>query len=91
MSPCLGTTAPRPVPPDGPTACVWELQAIHHEFEAWIHHVLTRPAAPDFAGYLAATLTVEGQLPNRTSGERDANQPQARDQTEPPSSTQPTH
>jgi hypothetical protein len=56
----LGSTDLRPVPPDGPTACVWELQAICHERQAWIEHVLTNPSAPDFAGYLGSTLTVEG-------------------------------
>jgi hypothetical protein len=56
----LGSTDLRAVPPDGPTACVWELQAICHERQAWIEHVLTKPAAPDIAGYLGSTLTVKG-------------------------------
>jgi hypothetical protein len=34
--------------------------AIDHERRAWVAHVLERPADPDLAGYLAATLTVEG-------------------------------
>jgi hypothetical protein len=55
-----GTVTFRRVPPDGPTACVWELLAIDHERRAWVAHVLERPADPDLAGYLAATLTVEG-------------------------------
>lgn len=55
----LGGTDLRPVPPDGPTACVWELQAIWHERQAWVDHVLVRPSDPDLAGYLASTLTVE--------------------------------
>jgi hypothetical protein len=50
----LGTTDLCPVPPDGPTACVWELQAIYHERRAWVEHVLSRPAAPDYSGYLAS-------------------------------------
>jgi hypothetical protein len=54
-----GTVTFRRVPPDGPTACVWELLAIDHERRAWVAHVLERPADPDLAGYLAATLTVE--------------------------------
>lgn len=52
----LGTTALHPVPPDGPTACVWELSAIDHERRAWIEHVLTRPSVPDFASYLSARM-----------------------------------
>jgi hypothetical protein len=59
----LGSTDLRPVPPEGPTACVWELQAICHERQAWTDHVLTSPSAPDFAGYLAAALTVAGATP----------------------------
>jgi hypothetical protein len=55
-----GTATFRRVPPDGPTACVWELLAIDHEQRAWVTHVLERPADPDLAGYLAATLTVKG-------------------------------
>lgn len=54
-----GTTALRPVPPDGPTACVWELDAIEHERRAWIEYVLRRPAAPDLPGYLAAGYPTE--------------------------------
>ncbi|MGP4100866.1 hypothetical protein [Nonomuraea sp. KM90] len=49
-----GTTELRPVPPEGPTACVWELQAIDHERRAWIRYVLEHPAAPDLAGYLTS-------------------------------------
>jgi hypothetical protein len=56
----LGSTELLPVPPEGPTACVWELLAIDHERQAWVDHVLARPSAPDFAGYLASTLTVDG-------------------------------
>jgi len=59
----LGSTDLRPVPPDGPTACVWELEAINHERQAWVDHVLARPADPDFDGYLASTLTVDGPTP----------------------------
>jgi hypothetical protein len=54
----LGTVDLRPVPPDGPVACVWELLAIDHERQAWVAHVLRRPADPDLAGYLAASVTV---------------------------------
>jgi hypothetical protein len=38
-----------------------------------------------------ADQTETVSLPNRTSGERDANQPQVRDQAEPSFPTQPTH
>jgi hypothetical protein len=55
-----GTVTFQRVPPDGPTACVWELLAIDHERRSWVTHVLERPADPDLAGYLTATLTVEG-------------------------------
>ncbi|HWN34288.1 MAG TPA: hypothetical protein VNP03_16180 [Pseudonocardia sp.] len=56
----LGTVELLPVPPDGPTACVWELLAIDHERRAWVEHVLTDPARPDPAAYLAAGLVVYG-------------------------------
>jgi hypothetical protein len=56
----LGTVAFRPVPPDGPTACVWELLVIDHERRSWVTHVLQRPDDPDLAGYLDSTLIIEG-------------------------------
>ena len=37
----------------GETACVWDLQGIAHEREAFVNHVLSRPSAPDFEAYLA--------------------------------------
>jgi hypothetical protein len=49
---------PQPVPPDGPTACVWELLAFEHERGAWVEHVLARPADPDLEGYLKAKLSI---------------------------------
>jgi hypothetical protein len=60
----LGTTAsdssPTPPPPsftrvapDGPTACVWELEAVDHERRAWIKHVLSHPDLPEYPSYLA--------------------------------------
>ena len=55
-----GAVAFQRVPPDGPTACVWELLAIDHERRSWVALVLERPADPDLAGYLAATLTIDG-------------------------------
>lgn len=54
----LGTTDLRPVPENGPTACVWELLAFEHEREAWVEHALTRPADPDLDGYLNAQLSI---------------------------------
>jgi len=54
-----GTVTFQRVPPDGPTACAWELLAIDHERRSWVAHALERPADPDLAGYLAATLTIE--------------------------------
>lgn len=56
----LGTIDLRPVPPGGPTACVWELRAIDHERRAWVEHVLTRPADPDFTSYLTAEVRIDG-------------------------------
>jgi hypothetical protein len=55
----LGTTDLRRVPPEGPTACVWELLAIDHERRAWVEHVLRRPTAPDIDGYLASELHIQ--------------------------------
>jgi hypothetical protein len=49
----LGTTDFRLVPPDGPTACAWELLVIDQERQAWVTHVLARPEDPDYAGYLS--------------------------------------
>lgn len=54
----LGRTDLRPVPPDGPLACVWELLAIEHERSAWVEHVLTRPGDPDIDGYLNAAIVI---------------------------------
>lgn len=65
----LGAMDLRPVPPDGPTACVWELQAIDHERRAWVEHVLSRPATPDYTGYLASAPengTASGRGADRT-------------------------
>lgn len=59
----LGSTDLRAVPPDGPTACVWELQVIDHERRAWVDHVLVRWSAPDFTHYLSSALTVAGPTP----------------------------
>jgi hypothetical protein len=31
--------------------CVWELEVIAHERQAWINHILTHHQSPDFEGY----------------------------------------
>jgi ketosteroid isomerase-like protein len=54
----LGTTSLSAVAPGGPTACVWELLVIEQERQAWVKHVLSRPEAPDYNGYLASSLEV---------------------------------
>ena len=46
----------RPAAPTDPIACCWDLSVIAHEREAWIRHVLARPAGPSLAGYLADVL-----------------------------------
>lgn len=49
----LGTTSFRQVPPDGPTACAWELLVVDQERQSWVTHVLSRPHDPDYGGYLS--------------------------------------
>jgi hypothetical protein len=56
----VGSVEQLPVPPDGPTACVWELLAIDHERRAWVEYVLSDPVDPDLGAYLAAGLVVYG-------------------------------
>ncbi|WP_420626789.1 hypothetical protein [Candidatus Poriferisodalis sp.] len=51
-------TSFEPVPPGGPTACVWELAVHAHERDAFVVHVLNPPDGPDYDAYLADTLTV---------------------------------
>ncbi|MEV0430930.1 nuclear transport factor 2 family protein [Micromonospora sp. NPDC050495] len=60
----LGGTDFQRVPSGGPTACVWELLAINHERQAWVEHVLRRPADPDVAAYLAATVQIPAPAPS---------------------------
>jgi predicted GNAT family N-acyltransferase len=43
---------------DGPLACVWSLDLIAHEREAWVKHVM-RPEGADFNGYLLASKGCE--------------------------------
>ena len=47
------------VTPTGLSACVWDLHLQAFEREAWVVHVLQRTGAPDFEGYLAATLNAD--------------------------------
>jgi hypothetical protein len=45
-----------PATPADSSVCVWDLHLQAFERAAWIEHVLQKPDAPDFEGYLAATL-----------------------------------
>jgi len=38
------------------SVCVWDLHLQTFEREAWIKHILRKPSAPDFEGYLAERL-----------------------------------
>jgi hypothetical protein len=38
------------------SVCVWDLRLQSFEREAWIEHILKKPDAPDFDGYLAERL-----------------------------------
>ena len=44
-------------PDDGTAACVWELEVIKHERDAWVRHVMSREEA-DFENYLADDLVI---------------------------------
>ena len=46
----------RPYPRPGGLVCVWELEVIIHERQAWIDHVLRRAKAPDFAAYTECVM-----------------------------------
>lgn len=48
-------------PPDGTSMCVWELEIVKHERDAWVEHVLTKPAKPSFPAYLAAACSRENE------------------------------
>ena len=39
------------------SVCVWDLRLQSFEREAWIKHVLRKPSAPDFDGYLGERLS----------------------------------
>ena len=43
---------------DHSAACVWELEVIHHERNAWVEHVLRHPETPRYDQYLAASLQI---------------------------------
>lgn len=45
--------------PTGASACVWDLQLIWFEREAWVATILSRPDAPDIDAYLATTMQVD--------------------------------
>jgi hypothetical protein len=47
-------TALRYMTPTGLTACVWDIQLIGFERDAWVEHVLRKDEAPDVEGYLRA-------------------------------------
>jgi hypothetical protein len=40
-------------------ACVWELEVIHHERNAWVEHVLKAPDQPAYEDYLASALHID--------------------------------
>lgn len=42
--------------------CVWELEIILHERQAWIDHILHKPDSPDFTGYRQDYLFIEQDL-----------------------------
>lgn len=45
-------------PTDGTMACVWEMQVLWHERQAWVKHVMAKPEAPDFDGYMNDSLDI---------------------------------
>jgi hypothetical protein len=40
------------------SVCVWDLEIIWRERQAYVHHVLSKPRAPDLDAYLAANAAV---------------------------------
>lgn len=46
-------------PPKNELACVWELQVIAHERDAWVKHVMTDPTDADYNAYLLDQLGIE--------------------------------
>ena len=45
-----------PSPHTGPLICIWELEVVWHERMAWISHVLSKAANPDFRRYQTDVL-----------------------------------
>lgn len=44
---------------DQPIACVWDMQVMAFERQAWVDTVLTNPHGPDLAAYLACQLNTD--------------------------------
>lgn len=42
----------------GNPVCVWEIEVVKHERDAWVEHVLSRPSSPDYHGYLGERLRI---------------------------------
>ena len=55
-----GTIDFQHAPKVGSMACVWEMQVIQHEREAWMQHVLKQAENPNFKGYI--TDLISGRL-----------------------------
>lgn len=51
-------TSFHPKPFSGSAACVWELEVIQHERNAWVRHVLSKPEAPDYDKYQRTVLRI---------------------------------
>lgn len=48
-------------PPNHEMACVWELQVITHERDAWVEHVMTDPSNANFDAYLKDQILIKAQ------------------------------
>jgi len=46
-------------PPGDELACVWELQVIAHERDAWVKHTMMDPENADYEAYLADALFID--------------------------------
>jgi len=49
----------RKISGDGLFACVWELEVIRHERDAWIKYILKNAGKPQYESYLEDTLDVK--------------------------------
>lgn len=59
MTRFINTSSPTellPSPHTGPLICVWELEVVLHERQAWISHVLSKATDPDFRLYQTDVL-----------------------------------